>query len=395
MSRLLVALPLPGAAGAELGFTVQSENGKLTHHGHAVPAALPRLGAVMVVVPAQALSWHRIELPKAPAARLRAALEGVLEDKLLDEPAQLHFALQSDAKPGSSAWVAVCDKAWLRSQLMRLVEVGLPITRVLPEATPRTLDQAPQLHVSGSDHQPQAVWADTQGVQQGSLALLLDAGLDLNGAQISGEPQVLERAEHMLQQAPALQTAAERLAAALQSDWNLAQFDLRKLGATGWWPTLASGLRALALEPVWRPLRWAVGLGLVLNLVGLNATAWSQSRALQAKRAALKDTLTQTFPQVKVVIDAQRQMQREVQVLRQATGAATERDADVMLTALAAAAPDLKAPSGMDYANGELTLKAVGLAAEQLEPINQRLQANGLQARVEGANLLVKAQVAP
>jgi hypothetical protein len=55
----------------------------------------------------------------------------------------------------------------------------------------------------------------------------------------------------------------------------------------------------------------------------------------------------------------------------------------------------LKVPSGMDYANGELTLKAVGLAAEQLEPINQRLQASGLVARVDGANLLVKAQVAP
>jgi general secretion pathway protein L len=395
MSRLFVALNPTGSTSADLGFAVQSENGKLSQLGAAVPASLPRLGAVMVVVPAQVLSWHRIDLPKAPPARLRAALEGVLEDKLLDEPAQLHFALQPGATPGAPTWVAVCDKAWLRAQLMRLVEVGLPITRIVPEAAPRRADEAPHLHVSGFEHLPQAMWADSQGVEHGSLALLLGAGLDVSGANISAEPQVLARAEQMLQQTPRLQTAPEHWAQALLSDWNLAQFDLRKLGVTGWWPTLASGLRALAMESVWRPLRWAIGLGLVLNLVGLNAMAWSQSRALEAKRAALKDTLTQTFPQVKVVIDAQRQMQREVQALRQATGAATERDADVMLTALAAAAPDLKAPSGMDYAAGELTLKAVGLAAQLLEPINQRLQASGLVARVDGANLVMKAQVTP
>ena len=49
--------------------------------------------------------------------RLRSILEGLLEDRLLDDPAQLHFALQPGARAGSPVWVAVCDRSWLRDHL--------------------------------------------------------------------------------------------------------------------------------------------------------------------------------------------------------------------------------------------------------------------------------------
>ncbi len=395
MSRLLIALNAPGVSSTEWAYAVQAENGRLTHHASGAPANLPKLGHVTVVVPALALSWHRIALPKAQSARVRAALEGMLEDKLLDEPANLHFALQTGAKPGDSGvWVAVCDKAWLRAQLMRLVEVGLPITRVVPEAAPVPVGAGAQVHVGGSEHQPVMAWADEQGVQHWPLAALAGSGLDLDRAQISAEPAVAQRAEAALQRPVNLLANHERWVQAASGDWNLAQFDLRNLGQSGAGPRLLAGLRDLGFAPKWRPLRWALGFGLVVNLLGLNLYAWSQSRALDAKRGLLNSTLTQTFPQVKVVIDAKRQMQREVAALRQATGGASERDVDVMLTALATAAPDIKAPSGLDYANGELTLKGVGLGPEQLEPTNQRLSASGLVARLEGQNLLLRAQAA-
>ncbi len=52
--------------------------------------------------------------------RLRSILEGLLEDRLLDDPAQLHFALQPGARAGSPVWVAVCDRSWLRDHLQAL-----------------------------------------------------------------------------------------------------------------------------------------------------------------------------------------------------------------------------------------------------------------------------------
>jgi len=63
---------------------------------------------VVLMVPAQALSWQQAELPaglhKQPA-HLLAALQGLLEDRLLADPTHLHLAQQADwqhaARPGS------------------------------------------------------------------------------------------------------------------------------------------------------------------------------------------------------------------------------------------------------------------------------------------------------
>jgi general secretion pathway protein L len=52
---------------------------------------LDRASELVVMVPALALSWHRVELPPGlhkQKARLQAALHGLLEERLLDDPAQ-------------------------------------------------------------------------------------------------------------------------------------------------------------------------------------------------------------------------------------------------------------------------------------------------------------------
>ena len=53
---------------------------------------------LVAVIPALALSWHAVELPKAPAGRMRAALEGLLEEQLLDEPQVVHAAVELVAR---------------------------------------------------------------------------------------------------------------------------------------------------------------------------------------------------------------------------------------------------------------------------------------------------------
>jgi general secretion pathway protein N len=53
----------------------------------------------------------------------------------------------------------------------------------------------------------------------------------------------------------------------------------------------------------------------------------------------VRDTLRATFPQVRVIVDAPVQMEREVAALRQQTGTPSTRDLDALLAALAAALP--------------------------------------------------------
>ena len=94
-----------------------------------------------LVLSADCLSLHEITLPPTPQHRLQAALAGALEEHLLDDPADLHFALSPDAtlamKIGRPFEVIVCDKAWLKGLLARLTAEGHSIAAIQPDSKER------------------------------------------------------------------------------------------------------------------------------------------------------------------------------------------------------------------------------------------------------------------
>ena len=147
----------------------------------------------IALVPAQALSWHQVQLPPGVLAgarlleratpRLRAVLEGLLEDHLLDEPAQLHFALQPQARSSGPVWVAVCDRAWLRNAVEQLTQQGRAPQRLVPEWAPDAQPQ--QLWITGSEDAPLAVWTDADGVHRLPLPQSADAG-SAGGGHVGG-----------------------------------------------------------------------------------------------------------------------------------------------------------------------------------------------------------------
>ena len=87
-----------------------------------------------------------------PPPPLRAVLEGLLEDQLLDDPPALHFALAPGAANDGKTWVAVCDKAWLRSGLQALEAAGMAVARIVPERVPAAPGDTPDT-ASGSLHE--------------------------------------------------------------------------------------------------------------------------------------------------------------------------------------------------------------------------------------------------
>ena len=65
---------------------VRSPDGRLAaEHGSGAPSLLPVDNDVVLMLPPRAVSWHRVALPKVAAGRLRAALDGMLEDLLLND----------------------------------------------------------------------------------------------------------------------------------------------------------------------------------------------------------------------------------------------------------------------------------------------------------------------
>src|SRR5687768_14764839 len=117
MALLLVTAPLPPSpAGGDYGWAMWSSDGrKLRSQGSAPPALLPSGDELILCVPAATLSWHQVTLPQGSMSggvRLRSVLNGLLEDRLLDDPEQLHFALQPDPRAGVPVWVAACNRLW-------------------------------------------------------------------------------------------------------------------------------------------------------------------------------------------------------------------------------------------------------------------------------------------
>jgi general secretion pathway protein L len=396
MSALIVVLPpQPATSATEFAYALTNDGASVARYGAAQAPVLPapaHAGSeVVAVVPATLLSWHRVDLPKGVTARtprLRAVLEGLLEDRLLDEPETLHFALQPNARAETPAWVATCDRDWLKAALQLLEGAGRPVSRIVPEFAPQAV---PVLYALGDPEDALLVAASGDGVTVLPLAptaLPLLPSLPENTACIA-EPAVAQLAEQVLQHQPVLQQSAERWVRAAQSDWDLAQFDLSSSGRARTYKKLATLWSDVLAAPEWRPARWAAVLLVALNLVGLNAWAWRERSAIDAKREAISRTLTQTFPSVKVVVDAPAQMEREIAALRQSTGATSGRDLEAMLGALALALPPQRAITGIDYANGELRARGLGLNPEETNGVAAAMKARGYNAASNGDMLVV------
>ncbi|MDA7416784.1 type II secretion system protein GspL [Xenophilus arseniciresistens] len=399
MSLILVQPPPPASPPGEehLWARCDAARTQVTGQGRAAPALLPGPGELTLVIPAAALSWHTVTLPRGTlnaGARLRSVLAGLLEERLLDDPEQLHFALEPRAREGEPVWVATCDQAWLREAIQTLEAAGRRVGRLLPELTPRASDAPPAFYVTGLPEDARITCCDASGVVTLPLA---EHGLALlqpplpEGATLSAEPAVAQATEQLLGTAVPLQTTGERWLQSLASDWDLAQFALARTGRARAGKTLAGWGHTLWRAPRWRAARWGAAALVVAQLIGVNAWAWKERQALQAKRDAITQTLRTTFPKVQLVIDAPLQMRREVQALQQATGGLTPADLEPMLSALSASLPAGRVPTAIDYSGGQLRLRGLGLSVSELSALASPLAARGYNARGEGDLLLVQA----
>jgi general secretion pathway protein L len=388
------------APGASWRWAQSSDGLTLTRQGQSAPSELPPAAECVLVVPPARLAWHRVRLPKIAKARLRTLLEGLLEEHLLDEPAQLHFALEPGAQAGQAdpCWVAICQRAWLDAQLQALEQAGRPAGRIVPAISPQPNGQ---LWLQAEAEQSWCLATSPAGV----LALPLDcaAAVDPGSAAVLNQwlalhpvasdaprPTASADAAHLAlaeRTWPTLDwsvaTAPERWLQALRQGWNLAQFDLRLSASRGAGQWLPRAWRRLTRDPAWRPVRWSLAALLGLQLLGLNLLAWQAVRVERAQQRELRALLTQTFPQVKLVLDPPRQMQAELERLRQQQGALGGGDVERLLDALGRSGQGA-AWQKIEFGPGQATLSGLPLDATEQQALQAALQASGWRVEPAG-----------
>lgn len=384
-----VAEGAPASAGPkEYSYVLSADGVHVSRQGRCVAAMLPRADSVVAVMPAADLSWQQVTVPKAPAARLRSALAGMLEEVLLDDPEDLHLALAPQARAGDKAWVAVCDHTWLTSQIMALEKAKLRLDRVVPAVAPDEPATA-YFHESQEGGEADAdasgemllTWSSAAGVATwpatGTLARnLLPDPLPVQ-TRFFATPPVASPAERWLGRAVTVQAQSEHLLMASRSLWNLLQFELtpRSKGVYA----LSDQWRRL-MSPQWRAVRVGLVSLVAVQLLGLNLWAWHQKQQLQGKRADLVRILKQAHPQVQVVLDAPAQMQRETESLRAAAGATGDNDLEALMGVVAMAWPPLRPTASLQYDGTALTLMPPsGWGPDDLTQFRARLGASGVQ----------------
>lgn len=367
-------------------------------HGQALASQLPADGDTVLLVPPQLLSWHWVAVPKVPLSRLRAVLDGLLEDRLLDDAGQMHFALAPGAKPGQTLWVAALRADWLRSALATLRASGHAAARVAPLLWPQPepslraferngqawLASAGPLGVVCAPWLPEvtpAAWRQLLlAVTERDDAASPEAPIEALPACLS-EPACAGQAEAALLRPPEVAGTAEHLLRSAQGPWDLAQFEFSQSAQTRGGHWLRDTGRALLHAPAWRPVRWGLVALLLLQLAALNLTAWRSQQSLQAKQVQIRQTLVQTFPQVTLVLDAPVQMRRALADLRQVSGEASPRDLEAVLQTLAAAAPSWDT---LEYGPGQLTVQGFRAQPSAGSDWQAQLEAAGWSVQLAG-----------
>jgi general secretion pathway protein L len=390
---LIIALPHSANAASSGYAHAHSDGHSVLRHATGAAATLSaHAGEVVGVIPHSRLSWLMVQLPPAShGARLPNVLHGLLEDRLLDDPTQLHLALPADAeaiaRTGGELQVAVCDKAWLRDVLAPLQAAGLTVQRLVPELSP---SDTPVLQVMGEPDHSHSVLRHDEGVTllpPNTAQWHAFTALNRDDLQIYAEPAMVTRVQSTLQRQPILQSSAQRWVTSTQSGWDLAQGEWAQGPAQRLQRQAQSAWQTLRHAPTWRPVRWGLVALLALQVVGLNALAWREHRALNDQQAAMHSILKTTFPSVTLVIDAPLQMQREVTVLQQKSGVASSTDLEPLLASLARVLPAGPFPTQVHYANH--ALRVHGVTPSNDEAAQATLKAQGLSLRQEGADVWV------
>ena len=411
MSTLVIQLPErprlragaaeePGAAPPrrrEYAYVTSDDGIEVDAQGHAAAALLPTRPVVIAVVQEADVSWHRITLPKAPAARLRPALVGVLEEALLEDAETIHLAVAPMATAGQPTWIAAVDKAWLQDELAALQKAGVFVDRVVPMAWP---DDPPAGHFHapssgvGSVDGAVITWASMDGVAtvrlEGDLARALVPQPAPPATRWTAAPMAAVAAERWLGAPVNVMPTEQRLLQAGRSLWNLRQFDLarrtRGARAIGDWARQA-------MSPAWRPVRIGLALLVLAQIVGLNVWAWHEKSAVESRRAAIQALVKKTFPRAAdgdVQRDPAAVMLRETQALRTLAGKAGDSDLEPMLQAAAAAWPGERPPvETVRFEAGKLTLAANGWSDAQIEQFRSVLRPAGVRVDTNEGRLVL------
>ena len=360
MSTLYIRHPARADGPSALcGFALVGDNGTIGQRGEAPLANLGEMVAasrrVVLLLAGGDVTLLDVKTPPLSAARLRAALPGLVEEQVLGDPLD-NVLVAAPVSAAGMRTVAVVQREWLTTLVRQLLALGARTVSALPAQL--CLPLAPgSVSAAISAGELTVRLAQWQGLGLG-LEATPEVALQTARALAGDSPLVLYVPPAQLAEYQALVVDAGPGIELEADDWRYwvagsssAPLDLvAGLGASG------------APSRDWAKWRWPLRLALlalVVNMVGLNVE-WLR---LRGESNATRQELTQTFRSVyprDPVVDPVAQMTQNIARAKAASGQPTPSEFNYMAAALGEAARGLPQPlaiASLEYREKVLNVK--------------------------------------
>ncbi|MGE5159977.1 MAG: type II secretion system protein GspL [Betaproteobacteria bacterium] len=363
-------------------------------------ALLPKASSVDVVFDASDVFITTIDPPKLAEGKLRMALPNLLEERLLADPADCHFAFRSTRGGGNTGVaetpklpVAVVDRGLLTRALDALTESGYRVRAAYSEIYTVPPPSAGVLSVRVGRGRGVARSAAHDG-------FAFDLGDEIPPTLALAVRQLgIKRVQAYGRDAPRLVAFAEGLG--VQVDAHPEEVDLGSIdGAVnllqgafaqgGIMGSLAPGglLPALTGRALRVPVAWAA-VAAVVAVAGMNIYYLKLEGESKALRSQMEASFRSNFPQITAVVDPIEQTKRQMAELRSRAGIPSANDFSVLnaRTAQLLSIAPLGSVAAMEYRDNALKVKfKPGLAdnAALQNSLRSAAVQQGLAIRFEG-----------
>jgi general secretion pathway protein L len=343
--------------GTALPWQLFGARRELLREGESPLAAMPKAGRVEAIVPAERVLFARLKLPRVNAATIRELLPFAVEDRLLADPAHIHAVAGRTGASGETV-VAVVDRDWLAAAISAMARHGLAPAHAWPEGA----------LLAGGNGDWHLVWAPARGMLVDDVGVGATFDHDASGAFPLALRIALDESAGRGERPASIRV--HRAAGAPIPDlarWS--QDTGLPFSPGGAWEEISRGEPATGSidllqgftrrkSPVAAIPRAAVVLALLLAALQLGFTAidtWRLGRERDALVAKQESLFRAAFPEAKVVVDPDLQMDRNLAELRRSRGLA---GGDEFLARLSEAGRGSTAPArSITYADGKLEVK--------------------------------------
>ncbi len=435
-SALYLRLParaLPREAGAAvqpLSFAIATR-GRLQRIGHAhlpeLSTLLQQAQRVVLLLAASDVSLFRIAVPPLTAARLKAALPALVEDRVIGDPADCAIAVGvpngngvgagAISGSGNECLVAVADRAWLQNWLDALRRHGarrisalpfvlclpLPANRVAASVVEHGAQRELALRLSAQEGMGLPLSSDGAEQLPTEVFQLLSTFAAQRAVQLSLPPSLLDifrRAYAPLDVPGESATTDDAAANAVDEAQPVAAIELREENWAAWVEgaghvaiDLASAITADDSEGTdWRSWRWPIALAaslLLLNVVALNWDWWQMRSEGAQLRDAMERSFRRSFPN-ETLVDPVAQLRQKIALSKQAAGESAPGDFIALAASLGDAWTEAAPAMGVDahsiamieYRDAALTVRFKPGQQPSLDAARAVLAARGLEASI-------------